>query len=210
MCSNSPTPSHDLARLVASAIAGDPSELATLLERVRPYLHVLVRRHLHASERARLGDSDIVQETLMRIHRGIGAFKVETQVSNLGHEVAMFLAWMGKILSHVITDLQRYSQAEKRDRSREIDARVMDELSAGSTPEQQALRAEKAIVVAEAVERLPANQRELVQSRFFDGLSFREISDRTGKSEAALRVLCWRALGNLREDGQLRRWTRQP
>jgi len=39
----------------------------------------------------------------------------------------------------------------------------------------------------------------VLRARFFDGLSFEEISQQTGKKAGALRVLAFRAIEQLRE-----------
>jgi DNA-directed RNA polymerase specialized sigma24 family protein len=57
--------------------------------------------------------------------------------------------------------------------------------------------------LAAALDRLPQHKRDVLEWRFFEQVSFEEISRRTGKGVEALRVLCCRALKELREDEQL-------
>ena len=50
----------------------------------------------------------------------------------------------------------------------------------------------------DSLDRLSATDREIVYSRFFEELSFREIAERSGRSEAACKMRLKRALGRLR------------
>ncbi len=180
--------------------------MEALLARVRPYLHLLVRRQIEPGRRQKLGDSDIVQETLMRIHGALDPGTWGADRHFQGHEPPEFLAWVGQIVRHVIVDMQRRGLAKKRDERREMPAaKVFATLTKGSTPEQEVERAEKAVLLAAAIERLPQHQREVLELRTFEQLSYAEISGRTGKSEGALRVVVTRALETLRADGALRR-----
>ena len=197
---------HDLGPLLGRVLAGEAKALEALLARVRPYLHLLVRQQVEPGRRHKLGDSDIVQETLMRIH---GALDPGTQGAAghfQGHDPPEFLAWVSQIVRHVIVDMQRRGLAKKRDERREMPgSKVFATLTKGSTPELGAERAERAVLLAAALERLPQHQREVLESRIFEQLSYAEICARTGKSEGALRVVVTRALETLRADGELRR-----
>jgi len=198
---------HDLGPLLGRVLAGEAKALEALLARVRPYLHLLVRQQLEPGRRQKLGDSDIVQETLMRIH---GALDPGTQGGAghfQGHAPPEFLAWVSQIVRHVIVDMQRRGLAKKRDERREMPgSKVFATLTKGSTPEQGAERAEKAILLAAALERLPQHQREVLELRIFEQLSYAEISERIGKREGALRVVVTRALETLRADGDLQQF----
>jgi RNA polymerase sigma-70 factor (ECF subfamily) len=196
---------HELGSLLGRVLAGEAKALEALLARVRPYLHLLVRQQLEPGRRHKLGDSDIVQETLMRIH---GALDPGTQgeVGHFqGHDPPEFLAWVSQIVRHVIVDMHRRGLTKKRDERREMSgSKVFATLTKGSTPEQGAERAEKAVLLAAAVQRLPQHQREVLELRVFEQLTYAEISGRTGKSEGALRVVVTRALETLRADDELR------
>lgn len=197
---------YELGPLLERALAGDATALDTLLTRLRPYLHLLVRQQRGAAPDPRLGDSDLVQETLLRIHRGCGPGAAGEGAHFQGRNVPQFLGWVGQIVRHVVIDLERRGRAEKRDAAREVaGSKVQALLSQGSNPEDVVGRAERAILVAAALDRLPAHQRQLLQWRFFDQLPFADISARTGKSVGALRVLCARALDRLAQDEQLAR-----
>jgi RNA polymerase sigma factor (sigma-70 family) len=72
-------------------------------------------------------------------------------------------------------------------------------ISDGSSPEMKAMGHELHARLAAALEQLPDDMRELLQTRVIDGLDYREIARRTGRTEGALRVHYVRALRKLRE-----------
>lgn len=194
----------ELAAILRRTLDGDSGALDSLLTRLRPYLRLLVWKQRRGPRDG--DDSDLVQETLLRVQRHFGATRREGERGVPGDDPSRFLAWIAAVTRNVVADDVRHRHAEKRDEDREArGSALLDGLAAGSTPEQRALREERAVVLAEAIDRLPPHQQDVLRLRFFDRLSFKEIGERTGKSEGALRILCLRAMRALAEDGPLRR-----
>jgi RNA polymerase sigma-70 factor (ECF subfamily) len=188
---------HDvrqLGPLLAQARAGDRAAFQQLLERLRPYLHLLVRPRLGPDLAARLGSSDLVQESLLHVTQGFNGFH--------GADVPQFLAWVGQIVARVVASSGRHHAAGKRDRRREAHGpQGIDQAADGGTsPEERAARDEQAARLADALQRLPAAYRDVIQARFFDGLTFAEIAGRCGRNLGAVRVLCLRAVERLRRE----------
>jgi RNA polymerase sigma-70 factor (ECF subfamily) len=188
---------HDaqqLGPLLEQSRAGDRAALERLLERLRPYLHLLVRPHLGPDLAARLESSDLVQESLLNVVRGFDGFR--------GTDVPQFLAWVGQIVARVAASAGRRHAAGKRDRRREAAGpERLAEVAAGSSgPPERAARDEQAARLAAALERLPPAYRDVIQARFFDGLPFADVAARCGRSAAAVRVLCLRAIQRLRRE----------
>jgi RNA polymerase sigma-70 factor, ECF subfamily len=69
--------------------------------------------------------------------------------------------------------------------------------------EGEAPDAERVAMFAQLVEQLPEDQRRVIQRRFVNQQSIREIADELGRSEGAIKQLQFRALENLRN--QVRR-----
>jgi RNA polymerase sigma-70 factor (ECF subfamily) len=67
-----------------------------------------------------------------------------------------------------------------------------------SSPSQQAQRHERAVRLAEALARLPDNQREAIVLRHWQGCSLAEIAQRLGCTTAAVTGLLHRGLRKLR------------
>jgi len=189
-----------LGTKLARVLGGEAAALNTLLAKLRPYLHCLVREQLASAERYQDHGSDLVQETLVRVYRGLDPSRGTAEVHFHGQSVPQFLNWVGVIVRNVIAQDAKHHKAVKRDRDREVPgSKVFPFLVLGMTSEQKADRDELAIRLTEALEKLPQARRDVLRARFFDGLSFEEISQQSGKKAGALRVLAFRAIEQLRE-----------
>jgi RNA polymerase sigma-70 factor (ECF subfamily) len=184
---------HQLGPLLDRCRAGDQGALNALLEKLRPYVRLLVRPRLGEELGRKLDASDLVQESLLCIYRGFGQFD--------GRGVPQFLAWVGQIVGNVVVSSERHHGAGKRDLRREVHGGPPSRLEAdGSKPEDRAMRDEQAARLAAALERLPEVYRDVLQARFFDQLSFAAVARRMGRNVGAVRVLCLRAVERLRQE----------
>ena len=68
-----------------------------------------------------------------------------------------------------------------------------------TTPSAAAARRERAVLLADALEGLPADYREVVILRNLEGLKFSEVAARMGRSSGAIRMLWARAIEQLSE-----------
>ena len=66
--------------------------------------------------------------------------------------------------------------------------------SEDSSPSQNALRQERMLLVAEAVEQLPENQQEAVILRYWQGLKLSEIAEQLGGTTGSVAGLIQRGL----------------
>ena len=64
-----------------------------------------------------------------------------------------------------------------------------------STPSQQAARREQAVLLAEALARLPEDYREVIILRHLEGLTFPEVAERMGRTVDSVKKLWARGLG---------------
>jgi RNA polymerase sigma-70 factor (ECF subfamily) len=171
------------------------------LERFRSYLLLLARVRLDPMVRAKVGASDVVQQTLLEAHRDRDQFR--------GRTVEEQAAWLRAVLARNLANVLRDLRRDKRDVAREQPLQAaLDEsavrleswLAAGqSSPSQQAERHERAVRLAEALAALPENQREAVVLRHWHGLSLAEIAARLGCTTAAVTGLLHRGLRKLRQ-----------
>src|SRR5262245_24385290 len=72
-----PQDRHELRPLLLRSRAGDADARDRLLERVRPFLKALIRSWIGPALCGKLADSDIVQESLLRIAQHLDEFRGE-------------------------------------------------------------------------------------------------------------------------------------
>jgi RNA polymerase sigma-70 factor, ECF subfamily len=169
------------------------------LTRFRPYLLALAR--LHLAGRPGPDPSDIVQNTLLDAVQGFDRFRGTTDAERA--------AWLRAALAHNLADADKHRLREKRDvrRERSLDAELDESSSrlggllAGNAPSPSAVAAahERAVLLAAALESLPASQREAVVLQHWHGLTLAQIGERMGKSPEAVAGLLKRGLRGLRE-----------
>jgi RNA polymerase sigma-70 factor (ECF subfamily) len=163
-------------RLVVEAAQREPARFAELYEAnfERVYAYVARRlRHRHDAEEV---TSEVFQHAL----------------ANLGRyewRGAPFAAWLYRIAANAIADRARRAARER-----------------GTPAGEPAVDPEPALAQAEAVARvhrrvrdLPADQRRVIEMRFTEEKSIREIAAELGRSEGAVKQLQLRAVQSLRE-----------
>jgi RNA polymerase sigma-70 factor (ECF subfamily) len=79
-------------------------------------------------------------------------------------------------------------------------SRVLDQglVAPQSSPSQQAARREQAVLLADALERLPEDYREVIILHHMEELSLPEVARRMGRTEHSVEKLWARALARLR------------
>lgn len=183
------------AVLLSRARGGDQEALGLLLEEYREYLRILARRRVGRDLQVRLDASDLVQEALLEAHRDFRQF--------LGQTEAELTVWLRQILVRNLADQLRHHQSQKRNFQREQPLAVLVEqahqsLAAPiSSPSAQASRREHAVLLANALARLPEDYRSVVTMRHLEGRSFDEVAEVMGRSSGAVRMLWMRALERL-------------
>ncbi len=196
-----PNTSADPEYLLRRARGGDGQALGQLLELYRNYLTLLARTQIGRRLQGKVDDSDLVQETFLAVHRDFAACRAATE--------GQFVNWLRQVLAARLTDLVRhYCAAQRRDIR--LEKRLADELdhssrtlAAGlatpqSSPSQHAVRREQAVLLADALQTLPADYAEVIVLRHLDGLSFPEVARRLGRTVDSVEKLWVRALARLR------------
>src|SRR5262245_42691409 len=181
----------DIADLIRRSRTGDAAARDQLFDRYNSYLHVLARAQLGKHLRGKCDSSDVVQETLLEAHRDLASFQGGTEPE--------LLAWLRRILAHNLFNEARKFTAQQRDTSREVS---LDQVRAGvehssialargvaadtPTPSQIASRRESSVIVADALDRLPEDYREVLMLRIFEEMSAEEVAQRMGRTAGAV------------------------
>ncbi|MDE3231300.1 MAG: sigma-70 family RNA polymerase sigma factor [Chloroflexota bacterium] len=106
-----------------------------------------------------------------------------------------FAAWLFRLAHNAVIDRYRSARADVSLNSGE--RRLAMHLMLPG-PETQVERKLAVIELAAALKLLTEEQREVVQLRFVEGLSAREVGDILGKQEGAVRGMQFRAISALR------------
>jgi len=193
-------PTH-LGQLLGQARGDCAAAREHLLESFRGYLRLLARTGLDASLRGKADPSDFVQETLLKAHRNFGQFHGQTE-----GELA---AWLRRILLNHLNDFVRgYQQTDARQvgRERSLDELLNDSSAAlvgllvggGPSPSESAERRELALVLAEALDELNEDYREVLVLRSLEERDWDETARCLNRTVGATRMLWARALKALR------------
>ena len=106
-----------------------------------------------------------------------------------------FAAWLYRVAHNLVVDYHR-TRRPTTSLTEPVAETLVDK---GAGPEEQVERRLAAAEVAEALRTLNPEQQQIILLRFVQGLSHAEAASIMGKSEGALRVLQYRALGALNE-----------
>jgi RNA polymerase sigma-70 factor (ECF subfamily) len=187
--------------LLEQARAGDRAARGRLLELYRNYLRLMARSLINQPLRLRLDASDLVQETFLKAHREFADF--------LGSTEPELVAWLRQIMVRSLADQIKRHRAKRRDYRREEPVEVLldrsslaiqEQLAAPvSSPSVHTSRREQAVLLADALEKLPADYREVFLLRNLERIPFETIAQRMGRTSGAVRMLWTRAIRRLTE-----------
>jgi RNA polymerase sigma-70 factor, ECF subfamily len=196
--------STELNILVAGVDKGvlADEDVGKMLSSCRQYLLMIANEVIGPELRAKLGASDLVQDTFLEAHRHISNFRGKTR--------AEVCAWLRRILECRLANVRRsYLATEKRATFREV---AIDPLLAGLhaenqvlksralSPSDHAIRNEWNEALEQGLMRLPDRYREPVAWRHKEQLSWDEIGRRLGCTAEAARKVWTRGIQRLRRE----------
>jgi len=175
------SPQLSARRLVEAHKSGDPEAFQAIVRNYYPQLYAQAFRSLgdhYAAE-------DAVQEALVRAYRALARFDGDYYLG----------AWLHRIVTNVCVDegnrRRRADVAHLRLSSRREVTASVEERAAGPVDDVQ--------IVRDAVDRLPANYREVLILRDVLDLGYADVASRTGISEQNARARVHRARAALRQ-----------
>lgn len=190
-------------QLLVLARSGNREARGRLLELYRRYLELLARVQIGRRLQGKADAADMVQETFLEAHKAFEGFRGTTE--------AELLRWLGTILSSRIAKLvRRFVGTQQRDvrLERALDGEIEESSQAlagalalaQTSPSQKLARREQAVLLADALDRLPEHYREVIVLRHLEQLSFPEVSERMARSSGSVEKLWVRALARLRRE----------
>jgi len=174
-------------RSLVEAAQADPSKFEALYELYfeRVYFFILSRVHDRATV------EDLTSEVF---HKALA------NLSTYESRDTPFSAWLFRIASNAIADQFKRANREQTGTGGTLDPPAQADISSAEMDfvDQHAL-------LFRLVEKLPQVQRCVIQKRFFEERSIKEIAQLLGKTEGAVKQLQFRALQTLRQQMEDRR-----
>lgn len=172
----------DFGRRLEEAKAGDVGALEAVCQSCYARVSELVHRRLARDLRkgrpwltAKFSTGDVVQDVFYQLTRDLRGFEGRTR-----DELVSYLATSVK---NRLTDAIRFHEARQRDGRRTIGPEGQAELrDKAPGPGSNAVFVEEQARISAALDALPEIDRELLQGRLFESLSFKELAGRNGYS----------------------------
>jgi RNA polymerase sigma-70 factor, ECF subfamily len=196
---------RDVEALVARMRTGDGDALAEFMNARRPQLMAFIDRRLGSALRRKIEPDDLFQEVSAEAIRSLRDI-------DLGERDPF--NWLCQVAERRIIDAhRRFFGSQKRDAGREVSLNaggggststsrpgLINLLVASMTSASQAFsRDQKQMRLLAALEKLPEEHREALRLRYIDGLPSKEIADKLGKTDGAVRVMLTRSLAKLQQ-----------
>jgi RNA polymerase sigma-70 factor (ECF subfamily) len=166
-------------QLMAAYVAGDAAAFRIIFERYAPLLMRAMLRELYMREEA----NDLVQQTFLQLHRARADFDPDQKLKPWVFTIAMNLK-------------REYFRRKKRRPERSLDAASAPEPAVDALG---AAQVEARRTLARVLGSLPADQREVIELHWFDGLEFPEVAQVVGASVSAVKVRAHRGYLRLRQ-----------
>lgn len=176
---------------------GSPSALGRVLESSRKYLLLMANRALDPDLRAKIGASDLVQDTFVEAQRDFRKFTGTTEEE--------LFQWLTAILTHrLANNVRHYRRTRKRSVDRELPRDVVEVAlsrlqDASITPAASMLARDDERRVRLALEGLPEPLRDVLIERTWQRDSFAQIGARHNCSAEAARKLWSRAVRQMQK-----------
>ena len=194
-------PEHD--DLLSRLKSGDRDALAAFIEQNSPQLLGFIEKRMSDGLKRKVEAADILQELTVSSLNSVEDVEFGDRDP---------FGWLCQQAERRIIDAHRHHfGAQKRDAGKEVGLHapgrssedgggLADLISASLTSPSKAMsRKQKEFHMLQALESLPDDARQAVYLRYVEGLPSKEIAERIGKSDGAVRVLLTRSLQKLQE-----------
>ena len=156
------------AELLQAVLDGDATAYRGLVEKYQGRVYAMVYGMLRNREDAR----DITQEAFVKAYKNLKSFRLESS----------FYTWLYRIAMNLAID---FTRKRKRQGTTSFDEAVasrdqdggISEVHHGDSPSKKLERKQVYKQIMDALEKLPADQKQVILLRELEGLSYREISE---------------------------------
>lgn len=187
---------------IEQAREGNQAAVSMLLAAYHVQLKACANARMGQVLRSRMEPEDVLQQVYLEVLRQIDQFE--------GRDPETFVNWVLTILDHRIINIGKALQRQKRDVAREIRPtspgsrescfNLLDRLYGHSGTPSRVVRRDEAVgALLASLSRLSEAHRQVIQLRYLQGRSVREVATLVGKSEAAVVALTRRALDAMRQ-----------
>jgi len=151
---------------------GDTAEhgFRLLMQKYQEQLYWVVRRMVNAHDDA----NDVLQNCLIKIYRNIHKFEKKSKL----------YTWMYRIATNEAITFLNKQKRKATNSIEEGEMPIADQLQADASPDGEALQQR----LQQALAELPEKQRLVFHMRYYDELSYEDISQTLGTSVGALKA----------------------
>lgn len=167
-------------------LAGDDVASKLFFDEFFPRLYRFAINRMSGNHEA---TREVVQSSLAKILLNLNKFKGNSSL----------FTWMCAICRNEITDYQRTQQKYKQ--TVLLESEISDPDSVDSTavgidsdrPDDVYGRDQKALAIHQVLDNLPSNYGDILEWKYIEGLSVKEMADRLGMSQIAAQSILFRA-----------------
>lgn len=211
----------DSTRLLRNVTQGDETARSTLLQQHRERLVRMIKLRMDARLQARFDASDVVQEALVVAARRLDNYAAQTLVDGPDFKASEkhsgwdgripFYPWLRKIAWEQLMKFhERHMETAKRSVKREValtsklcdeSARLLVDRLAGSedSPSESLIKMERRSQIKKTLKSMNLQDRNVIELRYLEQLSYTEIAAVLEISEPAVRTRHFRALQRLHQ-----------
>ncbi len=158
-------------QLVVLYAKGENAAFDVILNRYKSSIH----SYIYYIVRNRDLTEDIFQETFVKV--------IMTIQQGRYTENGKFKAWITRIAHNLIIDYFRQERSENTISNDEVEMDLFNNIKlCDGTIEDNMVRGQVLADVKKLIKHLPESQREVLEMRYYQDLSFKEIADLTGVS----------------------------
>lgn len=199
MSDDAPDPAAELIERIRKQ---DENALAAYLDMFRRQLLAFIDRQMSGTLRKKVEPEDVFQEMAAEAVRSLPQMDLTEREP---------FSWLCQVAERRIIDAhRRFFEAKKRDAGKEValgspggdsDHPGLVNLLVVSmtTPSAAFSRNAREARLQDAIAKLPEDQREAIRLRYIENLPSKEIAERLGKTDAAVRVMLTRSLKKLQD-----------